>query len=420
LAVIGLAAVLLAVGIHYWPERYLKAARGALQRREYDAARDALLRYLEARPKSAEAHLLLAQLDRRSNRYDEAAIHLDACRRLGGPSDAIELERALLTVQNGAFNADLVKLCYDHLIQEGSDQLLILEALSQGFTKTYHLKEASICLDRMLDLEPDNNYALRRRGWIHFQEGEYDRAEADYRRAVEVDPSDVVARQGLAQVLLEFRKDFAEAADHYERLWQTAPDSTVAQGLARSWQILGRTEDARRLLDDWLTDHPNDPLILMERGRLAQEEDASELAMNLLRRAVALAPYLIEANHALYQCLNRQGQKAEAEECLARIRQAKENREQLTVLTRRLRQTPDDADLRCQVAQLFLQLGQEEEGVRWLHMTLQSRPRHAPSHLALANYYDKIGQTSLGAQHRRLGNQGPGVRNEGSGVRRQK
>jgi len=251
---------------------------------------------------------------------------------------------------------------------------------------------------------------LRRRAWIHFQEGEYDRAEADYRRAVEIDPTDDVARQGLAQILLEIRKNFAEAAKHYEQLWPDQKDPTVAQGLARSWLLLGRTADARRLLDDWLTAHPDDPLILTERGKLAQEEDGSELAVNLLRRAIALAPNLIEANNALYQCLNRQGLKAEAEECLVRVRQAKEYRDQLTALFRRLQEAPDDADLRCQVAQLFLQLGQEEEGIRWLHVTLQRHPNHRPTHLALASYYDKAGQSTRAAQHRLMGASGSGVR----------
>jgi tetratricopeptide (TPR) repeat protein len=165
LALVGLVAGLVAVGLHFWPERYLESARAALQRRDYVAARTSLLHYLEARPKSAEAHLLLAQLDRRSNRYDDAAAHLDTCRRCGGPSDAIDLERALCSVQSGVLNAESVKRCYDHLNREDADRLLILEALSQGFTKTYHLKEAMLCLERMLVLEPNNNYALRRRGY---------------------------------------------------------------------------------------------------------------------------------------------------------------------------------------------------------------------------------------------------------------
>jgi Flp pilus assembly protein TadD len=419
LTVIGLLAGLLAAGFHYWPERHLQAARDAIQRRHYDDARASLLRYLEARPKSAEAHLLLARLDRRSNRYEDAATHLDACRRLGGPSDAIELERTLAAVQTGVFNTDAVKLCYQHLNREDVDRFLILEALSQGFTKTYHLKEATLCLERMLDLEPDSNYAWRRLGWIHFQGEQWDRAEADYRRAVELDPSDAVARLGLAQIMLDVREDFVEAAKQYEQLWPASQDPLVAHGLARCWRLLGRTDDARRLLDDWLMAHPDDPAILTERGKLALEEDAFEKGATLLGRAVALAPHSVEANNALHYCLNKEGRKAEAQECTDRIRRAKENREQLTVLTRRLQQSPENADLRCQVAQLFFQLGQEEEAVRWLHVTLQSRPNHGPSHLALANYYDKVGQATLAAQHRRLASSWSGIRIPDSGVKNQ-
>ena len=51
----------------------------------------------------------------------------------------------------------------------------------------------------------------------------------------EIDPSDAVARRGLAEILLESRKDLPAAAEHYEYLWQTQPDSTVALGAVPSW-----------------------------------------------------------------------------------------------------------------------------------------------------------------------------------------
>jgi tetratricopeptide (TPR) repeat protein len=403
LALVGLVVASLAgYGVYRWSERYLDAARAALKRRDDNAARTALQLHLEAHPSSAEGHLLLAQLDRRSNRYDEAAQHLEACRRLGGPADAIELERALGAIQNGVFSRELEEVCTQYLRRKDADKYLILEAFSQGLSKTYRLKEALVCLEEMLVLEPESGYALRRRGWIHFRLGDYDRAEADYRRAVEIDPSDAVARQGLAQILLDIRKDASQAAEHYERLWHDRPDSTVALALARNWQLMGRTGDSRRLLDEWLSSHPDDAAVLSERGKLALEEDALDQAVTLLRRAVTLAPYLVDANYTLSQCLTRQGRTAEAEECQARIRRSKHDQGQLAVLTRRLTEAPDDADLRCQIAQLFLRLGQEEEGIRWLMATIQSHPNHRPSHLALAEYYDKTNQSSRAAMHRRM------------------
>jgi tetratricopeptide (TPR) repeat protein len=404
---LGLSAAGLMLGIYYWPERHIQIARAALTRRDYETARASLLRCLKARPSSPEAHLLLAQLDRRANNYAEAANHLDACAHLGGPADAIALERALAAIQNGVYNPELDRLCYEHLSRNDADQYLILEALSQGFSKTYRLKEALACLQRMLVLLPDSSYALRRRAWIYAQWEQYDRAEADYRRALEIDPADTTARLGLAQILLDIRNNSREAAEHYERLWATKHEGTIALGLARSWRLLGRAADARRLLDDWLSLHSTDAPALAERGRLALDEQATEEGITLLRRAIALAPYLRDANYTLYLELTKQGRIAEAEVCQERMKQAKKARDELAHLTQQLGAAPDDADLRCRIAQIFLNYGDGEEGVRWLLTTLQNHPRHAPSHRVLAEYYQKHGQNDRAAEHRRLADAPP-------------
>ena len=80
--------------------------------------------------------------------------------------------------------------------------------------------------------------------------------------------------------------------------------------------------------------------------------------------------------------------------------EAKKAKEEMAQLTWQLQQAPNDADLRYRIAQLFLRSG-EEEGLRWLLLNLQQHPNHRPSHLALADYYDKQGQTARAADHRR-------------------
>jgi predicted Zn-dependent protease len=377
-----------------------------LTRREFDAARESLLRYLKAYPNSAEAHLLLARLERRADHYTDAANHLDSCQRLGGPIEAIQLERALAAIQNGAFNAELDKLCYDHLRQNDADQYVILEALSQGFIKTYRLQEALACLERMLVLQPDSSYALRRRAWIYFQRQQYDRAEADNRRALEIDPEDTAARLGLAEILLDIRNNGGEAAEHFERLWSVQKDTTVALDLARSWRLLGRGAEARRLLDDWLAAHPGDAPALAERGRLALDEQATEEGVALLRRAVALAPYLRDANYTLSVYFSNQSQTAEAEACQERMRQAEKARKDLEGLIQRLQGAPDDPDLRCQIGQLFLNFGDEPEGIRWLSTNLQNHPQHAPSQRVLAEYYAKQGRPARVPEQQRYTSRG--------------
>jgi Flp pilus assembly protein TadD len=119
--------------------------------------------------------------------------------------------------------------------------------------------EALACLDRMLVLQPDSGYALRRRAWICTQFEQHDQAEADYREAVDIDSEDTVTRLGLAQILLDIRKNDLEAAEHFQRLWEGRKDATTTLGLAQSRRLAGRSEEARRLLDDWLASDPEMP-----------------------------------------------------------------------------------------------------------------------------------------------------------------
>lgn len=392
------AALLLA---YYWPELYLRSARQALDRHDFVAAHVELERYLIARPNHAEAHLLLARLDRRADHYIEAVKHLDACQRLGGFAEQVQLERALLVLQNGDFDERLEQICRRHAVPGDADEFLVLEALSQGYSKTYHLPEALLCLNRMLELQSDSGYALRRRAWIYSMLRKEEQAESDYRRALEVDGNDTSARLGLARILLDFRRDGAAALEQFERLSRVRKDSASVVGLAQSLHLLGRTDEARRLLDDWLREHTDDASALAERGKLALEERHLDVAESLLRRALAQTPDDSGANHTLYLCLIQQGKTDEAEKCQARFRHTAQDIALLGKLMGRLKQNPDDPDLRCQVATIFLRQNQDAEGERWLLATLQMYPLHSPSHNALADYYQRIGRIDLAEIHRR-------------------
>lgn len=402
LSCLFVGAGLVLVGIHYWPELYLRSARQALERRDFAAAHADLERYLAARPANAEAHLLIARLDRRANRYAEAAKHLAACQRLGGFADGVELERALLALQNGDFDARLEQICRRHAVPGDPEEFYILEALSHGYSKTYHLDDALFCLNRMLELQPDNGYALRRRAWIYSTLHDNAKAEADYRRALEINPGDNTARLGLAQILLDVGKDGAAALEQFDRLWAVQQDSTTAVGRARGLLLLGRSDEARQLLDDWLRGHPDDSAALTERGKLALEERELQAAESFLRRALARAPTDRLANHTLYLCLIQQGKTSEAEQCQARFHHVLKEIERLDTLMQQLKAAPDDPERRCQVAEIFLRNNQELEGERLLLDTLRLHPNHRATHRILADYYSRIGRVDLAELHRRL------------------
>lgn len=400
LAIASLGLTLLLVC--YWPELYLRSARQALERRDYAAAHADLERYVAARPHHAESHLLLARLERRANQYVAAAKHLDACQQLVGFAEEVELERALIALQNGDFNPKLEQICRRHAVPGSAEEFFILEALSHGYSKIYYLPEALFCLNRMLELQPDNAYALRRRAWIYSTLRQHDKAEADYRRAVEIDADNRTARLGLAQLLLDVRQDGAAAFEQFDRLWTEQKDAAATVGRARSMILLGRAEEARQLLDNWLSDHEEDSAALTARGKLALEEKDLARAESLLRRAVARAPAEPLANHTLYRCLIQQGKTSEAEQFQARFQQIEKDFKRLDTLIRQLKKEPDDPERRCQVAEIFLRHNQESEGERWLLATLQMHPDHGHTHKLLADYYRRIGQNELAQRHQQF------------------
>src|SRR5262249_42453139 len=100
--------VLLALGFAafkgwHWlrDRRDLEAAEADLERKQFSAAYAKLATYLENHPDDADVQFLAARTARRAHRTDEAKAHLAEFSRLGGNSEKVALERALLQAQAG-------------------------------------------------------------------------------------------------------------------------------------------------------------------------------------------------------------------------------------------------------------------------------------------------------------------------------
>jgi tetratricopeptide (TPR) repeat protein len=303
LALVG-AAIAFRGGDYYRATYHLHAAHEAIEQRDFASAQDHLRRHLQFRPDSAEGHFLLGRLLRRSGEIEEAEKHLGKSRSLGWSSDAVHLESVLLQIQQGNFLGRVEASLQRRLDHHDPDSFLIHEALSQGYTRTYRLAQALKALNAMLDEEPDNAYALTRRGWVLERLGRPDDALKDYRHAVESDPQHLLARQRLAESLMFHTKQMGEAAPHLEvllRAWPNAP--TIGANLAHCWIETNRLDEARDLLER-LMESQHDGSLLLERGRLALKEGQTERAEEWLRRAVKVIPHSLSAKYTLYQCLN--------------------------------------------------------------------------------------------------------------------
>ncbi len=386
----------------FWAEHHYYAALDALERRDFDQAKAHLNCCLQVWPRHPEILLLQARRARQADIYPEAERYLEECRRAKGPPEAVDLERAMLRAQQGDLTPDLEASLQGCVEQGRGDAVLILEALSRGYSHTYRLRQALACLDQWLQRRPDDLQALLGRGWVRERLHKYEEARDDYRRAAEVYPEREEPALRLAQILLFLGQSPPEAAAIFERLWALpSHDPAAALGLAQCWSKMGRIEEAEQLLDRLAAEHPGDANVLFERGNLALQMGEAAEAETWLRRAAVLAPYDYQVNYSLFQSLHRQGRDAEARTAEARVRQLEADLQRMEKLTDDLQKRPYDAALRCEIGELFLHDGEPREGVLWLKGALQIEPGYRRAHQALAHYYEQKGDPTLAARHRR-------------------
>ncbi|HKB35772.1 MAG TPA: tetratricopeptide repeat protein [Gemmataceae bacterium] len=404
LLLISFLLLLIAAGLyvpfHSWrTHARLRSAREALAAQQFDRAREHLLAFLETQPNSAEGHLLLARACRRGGRLDEAEVALDVCELLRVPAEDVALERALITVQQGDLSLEGELQAQVEAGHPESPR--ILEALVGGYRKNYLLRSMLSALGTWLEREPGCVEALLLRGWVHEQQKNYEAAVEDYRLAVESDPGHDQARLHTAQALLLAGKP-GEAVATFEELHRRKADPRAALGLAQCWRQLGRTAQARQLLQQQAAEQPGDFPVLLELGQLLLETGHAADAETWLRKALKRSPHDYQAHYSLAASLGQQGKLDEERKIQARTQELRDDLAHMAELMEKLQAQPNDAALRYDIARVFLRSGEEKEGVLWLQSALRANPSYKPAHRALADYYEKTHRPSLAARHRQL------------------
>lgn len=390
LLIAGALLAVLASGGYYlsrqaWASYHYHAAVKANDQHKLDQAREHLAICLRIWPDDADSHFLAARVARRAEYYKEAADHLNRAEKHKYTKEYLDLERVLTMVQQGDLAPSKerqLRKCIDQNIEPA----LVLEALSQAYLTAYRLNDAQECLKKLLDLKPDDTLALLRRGMVEEKLELYIDAEADFRRAVELEPGNVQAQLRWAQMLLRVGK-LKEALGLFERLRESQPgDGAVGLGLAKCRNHLGKIPESRLLLDELAAQNPTHLAILIERGRVAMQEGDKAGAETWFRKALTLDPYDFDANYSLGQSLQAQGKEKEAAQVQALTKQLEDDIHKIKDLTRHLQNLPNDPALRSEIGQIFIRLGQEQQGVIWLRSALKINPDHEPSRKALADY----------------------------------
>jgi predicted Zn-dependent protease len=376
-----------------------RAARQALTERDFKAARNHLRTCLDLRPNKASTHFLAAQAARRDGDLDAAEEHLLICQRLEDVTDDVTLEWALLLAQRGKL-AEVEEYLNRRLVERDVNTPLILEVLSWEYLRVHRLAEASQLLEAWLALEPNNSEGWVRKGWIAEHLFNHAAALEAYGKALDLQPDKDSVRLRLAEILLLTNKP-GDALGHLQQLFERpSDDPAVVVTLARCHRQLGRLDEARALLDDLLAARPRHSQALSERGMVAMDLNKPDQAEELLRRAADHGPFDKQILFNLYQCLERLDKKDEAAKIQARLKENEADLKRMRDIMKDVLRRPHDPAPRCEAGKIFLRNGFTDDGLHWLGTALQEDYSHQPTHQALADYYDQLGNAELAAYHK--------------------
>jgi tetratricopeptide (TPR) repeat protein len=405
----GLAALLS-------PADLCQVADEDARRYEFDLALYHLHGALRGKPHSPEVvYLKTARMARRAERLKQAEEYLAEAARLGADAPALKLERTLLRAQKG-YAARVRDGLASHLEPEDPDSELVWEALGRGYLRAYRLREAEECFKALLRLRPDSMPGWL--GWAETRRQEpyipwgfipLERARSAYERVVALAPSHFQARLRLAEALLVFQEGprVEAAVRHLRILLARQPKHVKARVLlAEALLVQGEDPEARALLAGVLRDHPRFlPALLLEARLPRKGRDQAEAA-RWYRLAPAVDATEPEVLFRMARYLLRKGQRAEADVYLKRWREVEAARDRLEVLKQQMAgrltvKDPADPALRYEAGLIALRLGRAEEGMLWWTRALIEDPNHGATHRALADYYEKAGQSDLASWHRR-------------------
>ena len=385
LAILG---CLLVVG---WMQRHQLTALPKAWARRSLAARDdqQALRALETAQRisnrDGETEFLLGRLARRQGRMDDAIRHLKRARYLGLAPATLQREEWLVLAQSGQMTAaepHLVELLND----PQGDGAEICEAFVVGYLFLRNFAAATELLDAWSRDYPRDAQTHYSRGLMHMDLLNLPTAEEQLRRAVELSPTHADALFWLADLLLDGgRAD--EALGYFERLCRLRPDDlTAAVGQASCLRCVGRSAEARELLERVLTVSANNEA-LVELANLDIEDGDYESARARVEPAVKANPQHKDLRYVYGIALRNLGRMDEAREQLDFVVEVSKRLDHANVLAAELSSKPGDVDLRYQIGEIHLRSGGEKEGLVWLNSALACDPRHKPTHRLLAEYY---------------------------------
>ena len=406
--VLSLVAVVTLIGsvvAYCWTdwrvERSLNVARLALKSRDPDRAFQALQSAELIAPESGEVQFWMARAYRRQGRLSDVHDCLDRARKRGIAKSRILREEWLAMAQAGQM-AEVEPHLPTLLVDPGDDGPEICEAFANGYMVSYRYSEAFAVVDAWQKDFPADAQPHVFRGMVANNNSAWTAAAQHFQKAFELAPQRDDVRLQLANALLVLRNT-ADAAAHFQQLLKSRPnDPEVQAGWGRTLLELGRLDEAREIFSKALKAHPQDFNTLLSFGQVELNANQIDVALPLLQQAVAIDPDDSEAHNSLAAALQRAGHPNEARTHFEFVAKEHELSSRMQTLRDRITHAPKNLEARFELAELLRGKSRQSERIKWLRSIIEIDPKHSAAHAALAEHYERIGDTEMAMKHRAL------------------
>jgi eukaryotic-like serine/threonine-protein kinase len=242
---------------------------------------------------------------------------------------------------------------------------------------------------RALELDPQSDTALNGLAQTWEEMDNPDQAEHVYREAIQTRPFYWANYYALANFLVR-RAEYPRAADVLEQAAQKFPENSfLARRLGVVYFLEGRLDDAARVLTQAIAERP-DAMAWMDLGQVYLHQRKYSLAITNLELAAKARPNLFSIQADLGDAYAWSG--APRDQAEARYRQA------LALSRSSLAVNAHDLDAQMVAAYSAAALGQQQDAKRYLNAALEHAPQDAEVNYYAARVYARLGDAATARQ----------------------
>jgi tetratricopeptide (TPR) repeat protein len=368
--------------------------------RQYEQAREPVLRWLAARPDSAEAYYYKGWLALAFDQPGDAIKAIEQSKKLGFDADRIACLIAICQSRAGRMN-EAESVLERALRHEWEPRLEVAKEMAKIYLTSFRLEQASEAIKRARILAPEDPQPYLWSNEVELR-GKADAAILiqNYRAALARDPNLDKARLDLAEQLRKNRRFDDAELDYRTYLTRNPKDAAALVGRGRNFFERGDLDTSTEYFEAALKIDPRQPDALKELGQIDLRLGRFQKACERLGLLAEIQPYEYDVRYSWAQALKLAGDYSRSEIEAAHAARLRKEQDHILKLKSSLLHQPNNPAVRFEVAKWMLENGHVQEGLNWTAEILRAEPRHGPTHRLLADFYQKQGNPGQANYHR--------------------